>query len=143
MELLFINRPTLACYAIRALTASRWSHVACRIDGWVYESRAATGVQRVSIVAAIQDSQEVAIARVDCNERLARKFLEAQLGRPYDWSAVWSWFGSRDWQENDCWFCSELVAAACAAGNRRVVYAETARVTPGMIWNSPSIVRES
>ena len=80
-------------------------------------------------------------ACLGCNDHLARRWLLDQLGKPYDWSAIWSWFGSRDWQEEDSWFCSELVARAAEAGNRRVVYAETARVTPGMIWNSPVIER--
>lgn len=142
MNLLFINRRSPACFAIRAMTASRWSHVACEIDGWVYEARAKPGVQKIGVVPAIEDALEIAMARIDTNDRYAKAFLERQIGKPYDWSAVWTWFGSRDWQEPDCWFCSELVAAACAAGNRRVVYAETARVTPGQVWNSPVIVRE-
>lgn len=142
MRLLFINRPTAASHAIRALTASPWSHVACEIDGWVYEARAQTGVWRIGTVQAVVDASAVAVARVDTDDRLALRWLDAQLGKPYDWTAIWSWYGSRDWQEEDSWFCSELVAAACVAGNRRVVYAETARVTPGHVWNSPVIVRE-
>jgi hypothetical protein len=44
------------------------------------------------------------------------KFLHAQEGKPYDWRAIFAFqFGERDWQEDDSWFCSELVAAALRA----------------------------
>lgn len=141
MRLIFTRHNTPTSLAICAATASIWSHVACEIGDAVYEARAATGVRRTTRYAALAGASAVGHARVDCNDHLARRWLLDQLGKPYDWSAVWSWFGSRDWQDEDCWFCSELAARAAEAGNRRVVYAETARVTPGMIWNSPAIER--
>ncbi len=39
------------------------------------------------------------------------RFLEAQLGKPYDSTAILAFAFGRDWQEEDSWFCSELVAA--------------------------------
>lgn len=142
MRLIFTRHNTPASLAICAATASIWSHVGCQIGDSVFEAKAATGVQQTSYAEAIYGASRIGLARVDCNDDLARRWLLAQLGKPYDWTAVWSWFGSRDWQDEDSWFCSELAARAAEAGNRRVVYAETARVTPGQVWNSPVIVRE-
>lgn len=142
MRLIFVDRGTPACYAIRAMTASRWPHVAVEVDGWVYEARAATGVQRVGIVQAAQDAIDIGFAEVRCNDRLARAFLEAQVGKPYDWTAIWTWYGSRDWQEPDAWFCFELAAAAAAFAGRPLVSTGLARVTGRHLWLSPEIVRE-
>ena len=45
-------------------------------------------------------------------------FLQKQVGKPYDWRAILSFYSvsqDRDWQEDDSWFCSELIAGALAA----------------------------
>lgn len=39
-------------------------------------------------------------------------FLEAQIGKPYDSTAIVAFAVQRDWREIDSWFCSELQAAA-------------------------------
>lgn len=39
-------------------------------------------------------------------------FMEAQIGKPYDWIGILGILSSRDWRQPDSWFCSELVAAA-------------------------------
>jgi uncharacterized protein YycO len=40
------------------------------------------------------------------------KFLLAQIGKPYDIYAIAGFIFNRDWQKDDAWFCSELIAAA-------------------------------
>lgn len=42
-------------------------------------------------------------------------FLRAQLGKPYDVSAIAGIALDRDWREPDSWICSELQAAALEA----------------------------
>lgn len=39
-------------------------------------------------------------------------FLRAQIGKPYDLTAIAALVLGRDWTEADSWFCSELQAAA-------------------------------
>lgn len=39
-------------------------------------------------------------------------FLYAQIGKPYDETAILAFPLQRDWREPDSWFCSELGAAA-------------------------------
>lgn len=39
-------------------------------------------------------------------------FLRAQLGKPYDLTALAGAAFDRDWHQDDAWFCSELQAAA-------------------------------
>jgi uncharacterized protein YycO len=45
-------------------------------------------------------------------------FLRAEVGKPYDWRAIISFYSKmsgRDWQADDSWECSELIGSAFAA----------------------------
>jgi hypothetical protein len=39
-------------------------------------------------------------------------FLQAQVGKPYDVTAIEAFIAGRDWHDDKAWFCSELQAAA-------------------------------
>lgn len=39
-------------------------------------------------------------------------FLDDQVGKPYDYKAIWAFLFNRNWRETDSWICSELAAAA-------------------------------
>ncbi|MDR3439891.1 hypothetical protein [Telmatospirillum sp.] len=39
-------------------------------------------------------------------------FLQAQIGKPYDVTAIEAFIAGRNWHDPDAWFCSELIAAA-------------------------------
>lgn len=58
------------------------------------------------------------IVDIPAFERLEKRFydfLYAQLGKPYDWRAVFGLGLGRNWRDPEKWFCSELVAAALEA----------------------------
>lgn len=59
-------------------------------------------------------------------------FLHEQVGKPYDWTAVAGFYSQRDWQEDDSWFCSELMAAALAASGAfpQQMAVKFSRITP-------------
>jgi uncharacterized protein YycO len=139
MELIFSRRLSFSSWAIRAVTWSRWSHVAAVIGGEVFESRAASGVQRVAYLDALRGRGEYELARVNCNDAKARAFLRDQIGKPYDWTAAFGVWMHRDWQEPDSWFCSELIAAAAQAGGVLVVRKPVNRITPEDIYTSPAV----
>ena len=139
MELIFSRRPTIPSWAIRAVTWSRWSHVAAVIGNEAFEARAATGVRRITYADAIGGVGSYEAARVRCNDTAARAFLRDQIGKPYDWTATIGVWMHRDWQEPDSWFCSELVAAAALAGGVLIVRKPTNRITPEDIYTSPAV----
>ncbi|MGH7099502.1 MAG: hypothetical protein ACREE4_17820 [Stellaceae bacterium] len=43
-------------------------------------------------------------------------FARFQIGKPFDWAAVFAFAFDRDWRCENAWFCSELVAAALEIG---------------------------
>lgn len=43
------------------------------------------------------------------------QFLNQQIGKPYDKTAIMAFAVDRDWRDPSAWFCSELIAAALEA----------------------------
>ena len=59
----------------------------------------------------------------------------SQIGKPYDYTAILGLGLRRDWQEEDAWFCSELVAWAFQHAGEPLFRAECLRrVTPQHLW---------
>lgn len=54
----------------------------------------------------------VSLETDDATEQRFCEFMRAQVGKPYDFSAIAGFMLGRNWRENDSWFCSELVTAA-------------------------------
>jgi hypothetical protein len=124
---------------IRAVTWSRWSHVAL-IDGeHIIESVANGGVRQYPLEQAISLAADHCI--VDLPARDPQAILDAarsQLGKPYDWTAILGLGLHRDWQKDDSWFCSELVAwAAAEVGEHWFRPEALRRVTPQHLWMLP------
>ena len=48
-------------------------------------------------------------------EEVFYAFLGSQIGKPYDtWAIISFFYPSRDWQEFDAWYCSELLGTGLA-----------------------------
>lgn len=64
-------------------------------------------------------------------ERKFYEFLMAQIGKPYDSTAIWGFAAGRDWRSADSWICSELQAAALeVAGISPLLYSPVNKITP-------------
>lgn len=135
MRVLFCTSSLPGAVAIRAVTWSRYSHVAL-IDGedaieavWpcvrvtpLVDLLASHPVHAVVEFATGNDAAIIAAAR-------------SQIGKPYDLTALVGLLSHRDWQDEDRWFCSELVAWAFAQGGHPLFRAEALhRVTPQHLW---------
>lgn len=148
-----INPPMIALYrglsplsrAIRWWNWSDYSHAAwlCS-DGSCTEAWAGR-VQR----AGAFDTLHTRGTAVDCytiegmtgeRARAIRAFLAAQVGKRYDWRGILR-FGFKTIiraDNQDRWFCSELVFAACqAAGIELLARTPAWKVYPGLLACSP------
>lgn len=125
--------------AIRTFTWSRWSHVAVVDGDSVIEAVALHGVRRAPLADALSRSADFAIA--DLPARDPQAVIDAaasQIGKPYDYSALAGLALRRDWQSDDAWFCSELVAWAFDATGQPLVRPEfRRRVYPQHLWMLP------
>lgn len=65
-----------------------------------------------------------------------------QVGRPYDWAGILGWGLHRDWQDQERWFCSELIAWAFQqAGHPLLRTPKVWRITPRDLLLSPHLVK--
>ncbi len=136
ISLLFSNSRDPLSAAIRAFTWSRWSHVSL-IDGYcVIEALAPDGVVVNDTEVALLRAREFELVELPCrNPEAVRAAAASQVGKPYDYTALLGLGLHRNWQDEDAWFCSELVAWAFEQAGEPLFRADCLRrVTPQHLW---------
>jgi len=108
----------LSSRAIGWFGGGYYSHVDCVLsDGRLLGARSdAVGGQKPGVRIRQQDYEvwqrrtliRIAVTAYQYCEWM--RFLEAQLGKPYDRTAIWAFALDRDWREQDSWICSELAS---------------------------------
>ncbi|MCW3482121.1 YiiX/YebB-like N1pC/P60 family cysteine hydrolase [Neisseriaceae bacterium JH1-16] len=139
--LLFTTTRLPLSWLIRAGTWSTWSHVAL-IDGdSVIEAAAGHGVRRQGLAETLRRASHHAfVALPVTNGHAVVDAAASQLGKRYDYSALAGLGLHRDWQSDDAWFCSELVAWSFQQAGSPLFRPDCLRrVTPQHLWMlSPS-----
>lgn len=112
MVIHFATTKGLSTLLIRALTMSKWSHVALQMNNQVYEVTFERGVSKTTIFEFRKRYPESDVVSVPiADTRGIRKWLDTQLGKGYDYSGLIGFFDQkRDWENPNKWFCSELIA---------------------------------
>lgn len=124
---------------IKFWTWSDWSHVDIWTpDGWL-GARSNGGVQIRPFDYTTFVKEEIRVITLDDEtEAKIMQYLRDQIGKPYDYMAVAGMPFRQDWQSDNRWFCSELIAAAFAqAGIPLLDATDYYRVTPRDIYLSP------
>lgn len=119
MKIHFCKSGGIGGLLIRFFLFSRWNHVAIEIEGVVFEAAARDGVRAVpadQFPVLWRELKTIPVACPDVGE--ARDFLSCQLGKPYDWRALFALPFRAEWDRSDKWFCSELVAESLRRGGR-------------------------
>lgn len=139
VRLLFSTTNLPFSWLIRTATWSDWSHVALVDGNTVIEAAAGHGVRELSLKDAIARCSAYEVVDLPAsNPSAIIAAARSQLGKPYDWTAIFALGLRRDWQEDDAWFCSELVAwAAAAAGEDWFRCSALRRVVPQHLWMLP------
>jgi hypothetical protein len=143
MKLRFVEGGAFDSRIIRWDSRCRWSHVElldCG-DQKTFGAQLNGGVRWRGIddlcykQAVAYETREIRCERAV--EDVFFKFLLAQDGKPYDWRAIVSFgLGSRDWREDDSWFCSELQARALEVAGLLKLPDDIPvwRITPRDLW---------
>lgn len=138
MRLIFARQRSISSLLIRFFTGSRWSHVAIVEDDTnvIDATFLHGGVRRRPLADLLTASSRTeTLDLMVPNERAAMRWLQAQIGLPYDWTAVTGiLFRSPGWAVPDRWFCSELAEAAVMAGGLKRFREDAARITPEHVW---------
>jgi uncharacterized protein YycO len=135
MKLILCRNSSLGSMLLRTYMGSRWSHAAIWDEerGTVYDSTMLQGGVKVHDELAFFAHYPVCrdISMVVNNPGDARAWLDAQVGKPYDWSALAGiFFRTSKWEDDDRWFCSELAETFRTLFDRRVFSELACRITP-------------
>lgn len=138
MRIIFATRRKyIPAMLLRILTLSKFSHMAVLLDdNTVIEAAAFKGVVRGSFENFTKIYDRVIIQDLPLpNEEAAINFLLEQVGKPYDWTAIFGIvFRNGKWTDLDSWFCSELVEAAVKAGGLDRFKEDISRIIPQYCW---------
>jgi uncharacterized protein YycO len=117
IKVYFCKSKTIFGWLIRLFTFSNWNHVGIEIDGIVFDSDVGRGVTIWDRKKFINNYEKVVTSTItDVNTKQALSFLNAQVGKGYDYKALFALPFRKPWQNGERWYCPELVAAALIEG---------------------------
>ena len=150
IKLQFVLGTGLSSRGIAWFSAGHFSHVDCVLpDGRLLGARSdACGGQPPGVrvrPAGYENWKERVVMTVPerglSDKQRFYDFLAAQIGKPYDSTAIWGFAVGRDWRDPRDWFCSELAAAALEMGGYLpVLYAPVNKITPAALALAVSAV---
>lgn len=118
---------------IQIRTWSKWNHVAFVVDDGLVLGALSQGVC-ITKPDSTADTRDFVINA----PKFDWAWVYAQVGKPYDWTAIAGIALERDWTADDSWFCSELVATAFERSGTPLLRArQLNRVTPRDVSISP------
>ena len=131
IRVIFCRRRNLGSLLLRTILWSQWSHCAI-IDGDdVIEASFPHGVRRRPLQELIDEATHYEIVPFITEvPETVLAMARLQLGKPYDWRGVIGIEARRKWQDDDAWFCSELIAGAFALAGQPRFRAHAWRITP-------------
>lgn len=133
MKVIFGRNNLPFSWLIRIVTWSRWSHCGIIIGDSVIESTAMRGVTVTPLADFIAryKSHHIATVMVKDDVWSAQERAMAEVGKGYDFLAIFGILFRTGWSNGNRWFCSELVAHAAGTYRKNRV----GRITPETIWS--------
>jgi uncharacterized protein YycO len=128
-------------YIVRWGTLSAFAHVGFKLDdGLVLDATPTYGVA----IREAKDDETTEYFRVLAPRRHMDEAVTIalqQVGRPYDWSAIYGAVFRRDWCDDSSYFCAELVEFAFSKAHYPLVRDghRYNRITPRDLLLSPRI----
>ena len=133
VRILFSRRPTASSMLLRAFLWSEWSHCAVQVGDRVYEATAKHGVVEHTLAQHLEGTDRYHCIDVPLTQPQIMQlevWAKSQIGKGYDWFGALGIAFRRNWEEDDCWFCSEYVAWLFQRVGRPLVNKPGWRITP-------------
>ncbi len=133
------SKHNIGSWLIKLFTFSKWNHVAVLFEdtgdlltSTVVDVTLPSKVRKTSYAEFSIIYPKHVLLDIDIpDEKAAKLFAESQMGKSYDWTGILGiMFQNRKWEDNDKWFCSELVEAICIAGGRRRFRSDVSAILP-------------
>ena len=143
LELCYYHGRSMISRSIECFTWGEISHVAVRDpnEPRVWEAWQKGGVNKVpSISTNHSDRTRVDIYTVDLTEEQYHgivAFLDAQVGKPYDFWGVASFVFRRNMGKEGAWFCSELALAAFMQAGLSLLVCPPFKASPTVLSYNP------
>jgi len=135
MKVIFARNHRIGSLLIRLFTVGNWSHVGILTPHGVVETTWPRGVHLTPLKEFNARNSTTEVVDIGVPDELAAvRWLIAQLGKGYDWSAILGFMFRESWARPNRWFCSELLEGACIAGGRRRFREKLHRITPKHSW---------
>lgn len=139
MKVLFCKSNIIGSIIIRSVTWSKWSHVALIDDSDLQNVKVIEAVypkvRVVSMDEVVKKHSSCVIVDFPVYSKPILDYAYSQVGKPYDVTALLGLLVHRDWQEDDSWFCSELVSTSFDKAGYPLFRQESVnRVTPQHLW---------
>jgi uncharacterized protein YycO len=116
------NDTSLGSKAIEWFSHSKWSHVDTVMPGGSLLGARSDVIQGIPAGVQIRPANYVhkehdrlKRVHIPCADAVAKAYYDfvlAQVGKPYDKTAIFAFIVDRNWEAPDSWFCSELCSAA-------------------------------
>lgn len=133
MKVLSISSYNIGALFIKLFTFSKWNHTAVMFsDGMVFDVTFFTGVRCMPVEDYVKIYKNIDYHEVEVPlEWKARAFAESQLGKKYDFTAIFGIiFQRRCWENYSKWFCSELAESIFIEGGKRRIRTSVNSVLP-------------
>ena len=144
IKIFFSDSDKIGAKLIRAATWSEYSHVGLidSVNNTVIDSRfSAGGVSEYPIDELYSQYPRILVTALYDVPHSAIDIARTQIGKKYDWTALAGLWMHRDWQRDDSWFCSELVAWCCKVAGYPIINKQSGRVTPQDLFEFVSIMK--
>lgn len=135
VNVIFSRRHHLGSVLLRTGMWSPWSHCGVIEGDTVIQAAAGVGVVRTPLAEFKRIASRWAVVEFPASETFTAMAAASQIGKPYDLLGAVGVAVHRNWDSDDKWFCSELVAYALQeAGLPLFREGGLFRVTPQHLW---------
>lgn len=146
MEILLFKDDSFIGNNIKLFTRGKYSHAAIRTkDGTIYEAVAKYGVRKLNHITEKEGFNKYIIdvykvKTTAAQDKVIIKFLEAQLGKKYDFWMVAGFvlYTTRETRKSsERWYCSEICFASLEKSKIKLLNTEPWKVAPEHLSWSP------
>lgn len=136
IQLQFSTDSSLEAALIRAYCHSWCSHVDVLLPDKTFLGSTSDGGVKIR-PANYSNFTQTLVVNIPCTDDQTQKFNQfcwAQLGKPYDWTALFAMVsGGHTWDRGSAWYCSELITAGLQRAGivKRKLALRSDRIDPG------------
>lgn len=126
---------------IRWFCWSNYHHCGLVKDNEVIHASFRHGIIKQNLYSFCSKYKKIKFCHVDnVNQEKAWNWALKQVGKNYDWKALFGLLLRKNFYDDNKYFCSELIECAIYQGGVELIRKEASRVTPQNLLDSPLVI---